>query len=382
VIITYTSPVAALAITTASLPGGTLGAAYSAALTATGGTTPLTWSLASGSSLPAGLTLSSDGVISGTPTAAGDATFTVQVADSSSPQQTASQQFDIDVTKVSPSLSLSVAPPSGTATTADPVTLTAQVAVPSGAPAPSGSVAFTVDGSTPPACGSVQITSGPITCEISSLASGSHTLAVSYAGDSNYTPDSDSITRYEVNKATSTVTVTPSVTGPVSGQGVTFTATVTAGGQPAVGGTVQWSVNGAATGSPVPVAADGTATLGPVTLPVGSNTITADYSGSDQDTSATGTTTIAVGKAATRTALTVTRKQMTATVTPVAPGAGIPTGTVTFAVDGVKIATVKMNAQGVAILKIPSTGTGQVSATYSGDTNFTASSVSIIVRGL
>jgi hypothetical protein len=378
VIITYT----ALTITTTSLPGGTLGTAYSATLAATGGTTPLIWSLASGSSLPAGLTLSSDGVISGTPSAAGDATFTVQVADSSSPQQTASQQFDIDVAKVPPHLSLSVLPPSGTATTADPVTLTAQFAVPPGALAPSGSVAFTVDGTSPSGCGSVPVTSGQLTCKVSSLTGGSHTLAVSYAGDSNYTSDSATITGYTVTKAVSVVTVTPSVAAPVSGQGVTFTATVTAGGQPAVGGTVQWSVNGTATGSPVPVAADGTATLGPITLPVGSNTITADYSGSDQDTPGTGTTTITVAKAATKTALTVTRQQMTAAVTPVPPGAGVPTGTVTFSVDGIKVGTAKLSAQGVAVLPLKSTGTGRVTASYSGDNNFTPSSITITVRGL
>lgn len=74
--------VAQLAITTTSLPGGSLNTPYSAALAATGGTTPYTWSLASGS-LPVGLTLNgSTGVISGTPTAAGTATFTVQVVDS------------------------------------------------------------------------------------------------------------------------------------------------------------------------------------------------------------------------------------------------------------------------------------------------------------
>ena len=43
---------------------------YSSSLVASGGITPYTWALASGT-LPAGLTLSSSGVISGTPTAAG-----------------------------------------------------------------------------------------------------------------------------------------------------------------------------------------------------------------------------------------------------------------------------------------------------------------------
>jgi hypothetical protein len=69
----------ALTITTTALPAGTVGVGYSATLTATGGTPPYTWSLVSGS-LPAGLSLTpNSGAISGTPTAAGTSSFTVQV---------------------------------------------------------------------------------------------------------------------------------------------------------------------------------------------------------------------------------------------------------------------------------------------------------------
>ena len=61
---------ATLTITTTSLPNGTVGTAYSQTLAATGGATPYTWSVYSGS-LPAGLSLgSSTGTISGTPTTA------------------------------------------------------------------------------------------------------------------------------------------------------------------------------------------------------------------------------------------------------------------------------------------------------------------------
>lgn len=67
-------------ITTTTLQGGKVGEAYSQTLAATG-TTPITWALGSGSSLPAGLTLS-DGTISGTPTTAGTFTFTVKATNS------------------------------------------------------------------------------------------------------------------------------------------------------------------------------------------------------------------------------------------------------------------------------------------------------------
>ena len=63
-------------ITTASLPNGTVNEEYSQTLAADG-TTPITWSIESGGTLPAGLQLE-NGVISGTPTAEGSSTFTVK----------------------------------------------------------------------------------------------------------------------------------------------------------------------------------------------------------------------------------------------------------------------------------------------------------------
>jgi hypothetical protein len=71
-------------ISTSSLPNATVGVAYTAILTATGGVQPYTWSLDAGS-LPAGLTLSAKTAntasISGTPTKAGAAAFTVMATD-------------------------------------------------------------------------------------------------------------------------------------------------------------------------------------------------------------------------------------------------------------------------------------------------------------
>ena len=67
-------------ITTTTLPGGTVGQAYNQTLQATGGIGLLTWTL-SGGSLPAMLSLSPAGVISGTPTNTGNTNFTVRVTD-------------------------------------------------------------------------------------------------------------------------------------------------------------------------------------------------------------------------------------------------------------------------------------------------------------
>jgi large repetitive protein len=70
-----------LQITTKGLPAGNVGVSYSAPLSASGANGSVTWSQTSGA-LPSGLTLSSTGAISGTPSAVGDSTFTVQALDS------------------------------------------------------------------------------------------------------------------------------------------------------------------------------------------------------------------------------------------------------------------------------------------------------------
>jgi hypothetical protein len=89
-------PPSTIAITTTSLPNGTFGVPYSEPLAATGGVAPYTWSLSSGS-LPTGFTLSTSGVISGTPTNPpfGAFSFTVTVTDSENTPQTASASLSL-----------------------------------------------------------------------------------------------------------------------------------------------------------------------------------------------------------------------------------------------------------------------------------------------
>lgn len=78
-----------LAVTTTSLPGGTVTVPYSATLTATGGTgTGYSWTVSAGA-LPGGLLLATSGTLSGTPTAAGTFDFTLKVTDSSGATATA-----------------------------------------------------------------------------------------------------------------------------------------------------------------------------------------------------------------------------------------------------------------------------------------------------
>jgi hypothetical protein len=84
-------------ITTTSLPSAFAGSAYSTTVVATGGTTPYTWSISSGS-LPGWASLnSSTGVISGTPanSDAGITSFTIKVTDNAS--LTATQPLTLTV---------------------------------------------------------------------------------------------------------------------------------------------------------------------------------------------------------------------------------------------------------------------------------------------
>jgi hypothetical protein len=86
-----------LDISSSSPPDGVIGTAYSAPLTTTGGTNPVTWSVSAGA-LPPGLNLSaSAGTITGTPTSEGFFNFTLAAADSSTPQLTSTLGLAITV---------------------------------------------------------------------------------------------------------------------------------------------------------------------------------------------------------------------------------------------------------------------------------------------
>ena len=83
---------AAITITTAALPNGAVGVAYGFTLAASGGVSSYTWSAGP---LPAGLTLSSAGVLSGTPTALSNSSVSITVTDAQN--QTASKTFPLTI---------------------------------------------------------------------------------------------------------------------------------------------------------------------------------------------------------------------------------------------------------------------------------------------
>src|SRR5207247_997823 len=84
----------------ATLPGAQAGVAYSQVLTASGGNAPYSNFTISAGALPAGLTLSSTGTISGTPAAVGTFSFTVTAQDSTTgpaAPYTGSQNYSLTV---------------------------------------------------------------------------------------------------------------------------------------------------------------------------------------------------------------------------------------------------------------------------------------------
>ena len=115
---------AQLSITSSALPNAQVGKAYTTTLSATGGTTPYTWALASGT-LPAGLALNTaTGVVSGTPsvTAAGTP-LTFTVSDASSPAQTQSVSLALNVSPAT--ITVSVSPRRGALTVTQTLNLVA-----------------------------------------------------------------------------------------------------------------------------------------------------------------------------------------------------------------------------------------------------------------
>ena len=96
-------------VLTSTLPNGTVGIAYSANITASGGTTPYACSITG--ALPAGLSLTGC-TVSGTPTTAGGVTVLVKVTDAGSPAQNASANQPITIAPAA--LSLTNTLPNGT----------------------------------------------------------------------------------------------------------------------------------------------------------------------------------------------------------------------------------------------------------------------------
>ncbi|HYL76326.1 MAG TPA: Ig-like domain repeat protein [Bryobacteraceae bacterium] len=269
------------------------------------------------------------------------------------------------------------------------VTFTATVSpVAPGSGIPTGTVTF-LDGGSP--IGTGTLSGGVATFSTSALAAGSHTITTSYGGDGSFNGSTGSLTGNPqvVNKANTTTAVNSSQNPSVFGQSVTFTATVSPV-SPAVGtptGTVTFLDGGSPIGTGTLSA--GVATFTTSALAAGLHTITTSYGGDPSFNGSTGSLTgnpQAVNKAITATTVASSQNPsdfgqsvtFTATISPVAPGAGTPTGAVTFLDGGSPIGSGTLSG-GLASFTTSALAVGNhtITTTYGGDGNFNASTGSL-----
>jgi len=258
VTITITPPASPITVSPASLPTMTAGTSFSQTLTSTGGVAPYTYTLQSGV-LPVGLTLSSSGVLSGTPTQRGGYTFSVRSTDSTSPT---AQFVDKGYTGTvqNPTLTLNV--PNGTAIQSAPFsqTLTTSGGVPPHT--------YALETGTLPA--GITLSSSGVVSGTTTAAPGNYPVTIRVT-DSSTGPGS----YFEVENYTLTVSPPPSVSIAVS------PASVSEDGATNLTYTVTRSLN-LTSPTVVNITTSGTATAGTdytgnvatVTIPAGATTAT------------------------------------------------------------------------------------------------------------
>jgi hypothetical protein len=143
---------------------------------------------------------------------------------------------------------------------------------------PNGDVVFTVDGVARPA---IALVGGVATLSTVGLGAGNHSVSASYAGNTNFTASSATLSGgHTVNKAATTTAVATSASSAAFGTAVTLTATTsaTAPGAGTPTGSVIFTLDGV---DQAPIAmSGGVASLSTSTLAVGSHTVAARYGGS------------------------------------------------------------------------------------------------------
>jgi VCBS repeat-containing protein len=265
------------------------------------------------------------------------------------------------------------------------VTFTATVsAVAPGADTPTGAVTFS-DGTSNLGTAALDST-GTAVFTTSTLAAGAHAITASYAGDTNFNPSSSTLSQI-VGKLATTVTLLSSANPSVFGQGVTFTITVA----PASGsGTPSGAITLQDAGSTMTTLnlVNGQASFTTASLAIGSHSITASYGGDVNFNSSSSTMSETVNKASTATSLSSSANPstisqsvtFTATVNIVAPGAGAPTGTVTFNDGSNALATVPLGSNGTSTFStsLLALKSHSITAVYSGDASFNASTGSMM----
>ncbi len=262
------------------------------------------------------------------------------------------------------------------------LTFTATVAPQTGGGTPTGTVTFYLDGDL--YTGTLD-GSGVATFSIGAIQATSHTITASYGGDGSFNGSTSNAITQTVSKADTTMTVTSSANPSVFGQSVTLTATlsVVAPGHGFPTGTVTFLDGGSPIGTGT--ISGGVATFTTSALAIGNHTITTSYGGDGNFNGSLGSLTgnpQVVNKADTATTVTSSANPsvygqlvtFTATISPVAPGAGMATGTVTFLDGGSPIGSGVLSG-GVATFTTSalSLGSHTITTSYGGDGNFNGS---------
>jgi hypothetical protein len=287
----------------------------------------------------------------------------------------------------------------------DAVTFTATVS--SGSPATAvstGQVSFKTGGTSCSDGTQVQAAqnvngSGQVTFTTSSLAIGSHVIRGCYGGAAGFFASEGSVTQQVDNTATD-IGIASSVNPSVTGQSVTFTATVTNNSNPVTAGQVAFKTGGTGCSDASQVQAPQTPNgSGQVTYAASFDasdspiTIRACYGGSSSPVLGASETSLVqtVNKAATTTTVTssvnpsVFSQAVTfqATVSAVSPGAGTPSGTVTFkdgtCAAGTTLGSAALNGSGQASVSTSALNAGShtIRACYPGDDDFEDSEGSV-----
>jgi hypothetical protein len=266
------------------------------------------------------------------------------------------------------------------------VTFTATVAaVAPGSGTPTGTVTF-LDGAN--ALGTATLANGRATLRTTVLAAGSHTITVSYGGDGNFLTGISLPLTQTVNQSATTSNVTSSDSQSVYGESVTFTATVraTAPGSGTPTGSVTFMDGSTSLGAGT--LSGGTATFSISTLAVTVHSITVVYGGDTNFlTSPSSVLTQTVRQAATTSSVSSSANPsasgqavtFTATITPVSPGSGTPTGNVTFDDGSTVLGTVTLtNGTASVTTSTLAVGTHSIKIVYAGDTNFKTSTSALL----
>lgn len=221
--------------------------------------------------------------------------------------------------------------------------------------------------------------------ETTSLPVGTHVIEATYQDHTGTYASSSGRTTVQVTAWPTTTTVASSPNPSSYGQDVTFTVTAAGGIENAPTGKVRIS-DGAVTLGTVALNGSGVATFMVKNLPVGTNSITAEYRGDSVSAQSTSTAlNQIVNPASTLIGISSQHnpasvgETITFTAGVVSPTGGIPTGTVTFSAGGTTLGTVALNERTAKITTaaLPA-GNTTITATYNGGTDFISSSVSLI----